>query len=58
MRVKPNGEVMLSVPNRTSDEYIARILKGKESWIQMKLAIVAQKVELEKKMFRIKNLSF
>lgn len=58
LRVKPNGEVMLSVPNRTSDEYIAGILKEKESWIQMKLAIVAQKVELEKKDVQDKKFKF
>ncbi len=38
LRVRPEGEVVLSVPYDCADEEIARLLKKREAWIEEKLA--------------------
>ncbi len=38
LRVKPNGEVALSVPLKTTNEHIAYVLNKRHDWIESKLA--------------------
>ncbi|KAF3981586.1 MAG: M48 family metallopeptidase [Methylococcales symbiont of Hymedesmia sp. n. MRB-2018] len=50
LRVKPTGEVMMSVPTKTTDSHIQYVLKKRSDWIKAKLSFYTQmpkKIEKE-----------
>ena len=37
IKVKPTGEVVLTIPSNTTQEYIDKIIKKREKWIKEQL---------------------
>jgi len=58
LRVKPTGEVFLSVPKRTTQKYIAFILEQKAEWIKQKQEFFAMQLASLESFCEEKNILF
>lgn len=48
LKVFPSGEVRLSVPENTPEEFIARLLLEKQAWVDKRLELFRQTAPIEK----------